>query len=64
MTKSKDPYKSPAPEGYAASWGEHFAVLMRKVPLDLFVGMITKVGLPTAEARELVDAFRRVKEGR
>ena len=41
---------------------EVILVLLRAIPTPVFVQMVSKAGLPTAQARELCDAFRRLKE--
>jgi hypothetical protein len=38
-----------------------FTQLMRGVPMDVFVRMVTKSGLPAREARELCQAFKELK---
>lgn len=36
--------------------------LLRRLPERLFLQMVAKAGLTVAEARELCDGFRRLKE--
>jgi hypothetical protein len=40
---------------------EQFATKMRAVPLPTFVRLVSQAGLPTQDARDLCDAFKRLK---
>lgn len=42
--------------------GRDFSELMRSIPEKVFVGMVSKSGMPTPEARELCQAFRELKQ--
>jgi hypothetical protein len=39
-----------------------FTELVREVPVEQFVRMVNRCGLPTADARELCAAFRELKQ--
>jgi len=51
-------------EGYetASSGRQDITALLAQIPERLFVQMVTKAGLPTADARRLCEAFREIKE--
>ena len=45
-----------------ASSGEGFEKLVSRVPVEQFVRMVTKANLPSAEARELCQLFKELKQ--
>ena len=55
------PRQPDRPKKPAAS-GKDFVQLMSSIPIDVFVRMVTKSGLPSPEARELCDAFKRLQK--
>lgn len=49
------------PSQRAARSGQDLNTLIRKVPTDLFIRMVSKAGLPPDEARELCLVFKELK---
>jgi hypothetical protein len=47
--------------GIPAKPTRSFEALVKAVPLDAFIRMVSLSGLPTADARELCAAFKRLK---
>lgn len=41
--------------------GRSFEELMRSIPVEQFIRMVAKSGLPTQEAREICNAFKEMK---
>ncbi len=58
MAKSSDKYQVRKPKRNKRD----FVDLVRSVPRDVFVRMVSKSGLPTDEARDLCQSFKELQQ--